>query len=351
MYSPKVQKAPFTLLPDSKPRWDCFGAGFGLETLAVLLIVGMPLLMPQKLEMLKQYYYTPIAAPPVRPWKPQPVKLQQKFALKPKLVQVAKKIEPEPITPPKPKIMSPVFTSPVSKPATARRNTPRPEAPEVAAFKPALQPGSMGSSAIPNLRKPREQVQTGGFGDPNGLPATGNPNKAANIAKLGSYDLPPGPGYGNGTGGAKGARGIIASAGFGNGVAVGGSGSGGSRGGGGGAVKQGVFADEHPVAEAPKIRNASASTSKTQPVEILFKPKPVYTDLAREKRIEGEVLVQVVFSATGQVEVQHVVRGLGYGLDDAAVAAARQIRFRPAMQEGRPVDTTATVHILFELAY
>jgi len=46
-----------------------------------------------------------------------------------------------------------------------------------------------------------------------------------------------------------------------------------------------------------------------------------------------------------------VVQGLGYGLDDSAQAAARQIRFRPAQQDGQPVDSTAIVHIVFELAY
>ena len=61
--------------------------------------------------------------------------------------------------------------------------------------------------------------------------------------------------------------------------------------------------------------------------------------------------MQVVFTAAGQVQVQHVVQGLGYGLNDAAEAAARQIRFRPAQQEGQPVDSTAIVHIVFELAF
>jgi TonB family protein len=46
-----------------------------------------------------------------------------------------------------------------------------------------------------------------------------------------------------------------------------------------------------------------------------------------------------------------VTRGLGYGLDEAAIAAARQIRFKPAQQDGHAVDSTATVHIVFELAY
>ncbi len=205
----------------------------------------------------------------------------------------------------------------------------------------------MGSSAAPTIRKPREEVQTGGFGDPNGVPATGRTDKRQNIAQLGSYDLPPGPGQGNGSGGAKGAKGVIASAGFGNGVAVGGTGgqSGGQR-----SVKQGVFQDEKASNE-PKVKNTAATTNRTDPVEILFKPKPVYTDQARQKRIEGEVLLEVVFTASGEVRVLRVIQGLGYGLDEAAQAAAKQIRFRPARADGQPTDFTATVHIRFELAY
>ena len=65
------------------------------------------------------------------------------------------------------------------------------------------------------------KVQTGGFGDPNGVPA--NPNSTGkgtgNIAAVGSFDFPAGPGYGNGTGGARGARGVIAGTSFGNVVA------------------------------------------------------------------------------------------------------------------------------------
>ncbi len=46
-----------------------------------------------------------------------------------------------------------------------------------------------------------------------------------------------------------------------------------------------------------------------------------------------------------------VVRGLGHGLDETAIAAAREIRFRPARQNGAPVDSDAIVHIQFQLAY
>jgi len=63
------------------------------------------------------------------------------------------------------------------------------------------------------------------------------------------------------------------------------------------------------------------------------------------------VLVEAQFGATGEIHVQRVVKGLGHGLDEAAVAAANKIRFKPAMQNGQPVDSAAVVHVVFELAY
>jgi TonB family protein len=80
-------------------------------------------------------------------------------------------------------------------------------------------------------------------------------------------------------------------------------------------------------------------------------PTPTYSDEGRAKKIEGEVLLQVVFTASGDVKVLRVVQGLGHGLDEAAQNAARQIRFKPAQQDGQPVDSTAIVHIVFNLAY
>jgi hypothetical protein len=46
-----------------------------------------------------------------------------------------------------------------------------------------------------------------------------------------------------------------------------------------------------------------------------------------------------------------VVRGMGHGLDEAAIAAANKIRFKPAQRSGSPVDSTAIVHVMFQLAY
>ncbi len=201
-----------------------------------------------------------------------------------------------------------------------------------------------GSTASPTLPPtPAHKVQTGGFGDSNGVelagPATGNGKLT--IASLGSFDLPSGPGYGNGTGGASGVRGVAPSAGFGDRTAsaprpVPQS----------GRIQATNFT---PVVEAPKP-SKKAEGPVDVPVSILDKPTPVYTREARELRLEGEVLLEVTFTAGGQVRVVRVLRGLGHGLDEAAVSAAQKIRFTPAQREKRTVDTNATLHIVFQLS-
>lgn len=202
-----------------------------------------------------------------------------------------------------------------------------------------------GSSQPATLNKAPHQVQTGGFGDPNGIRGTSDKKSLVPVAAVGSFNLPAGAGNGNGTGGSRGAAGTIASAGFGD-VAAGGSSD---RTRHGGAVSPAGFTQQNvaPVS-APKVQSDIKSQSK--PVEILFKPKPAYTSEARQLHVEGEVLVQVNFTASGQLQVQRVVRGLGHGLDESALRAAQQIRFRPAQRDGAPYDSTALVHIVFELA-
>jgi TonB family protein len=92
------------------------------------------------------------------------------------------------------------------------------------------------------------------------------------------------------------------------------------------------------------------SASGTSQVTILFKPRPAYSEEARKLRIEGSVLLEVIFARSSQVRVLRVMRGLGHGLDENAADAARGIRFRPAQRNGEPVDSIATVEITFQLA-
>jgi len=314
------------------------------------------MLFPQKLIPMMHYEVVQLMLPRTEvPLPPEPPKIKPRIEPKPEVIpvqppKVAKMIVPKAIMPKvKPKEL-PQQAAPKLDPVFAPAKFEGPKEP--ARPRPPVQTGTLGtgSAAVPTLSSKLrpEQVQTGGFGDPNGLPGRGDPNKRANIAQKGQFDLPSGPGYGNGTGGANGARGTIASAGFGNGVAIPPSGNSGAR---RGAVQSAGFVDETKPAEAPK-KAAAPSTAPVQPVEILAKPKPNYTQEARNLKVEGEVLLEVVFPASGgQVQVLRVIRGLGHGLDESAIRAAQQIRYKPALRDGRPVDFPATVHIVFQLAY
>jgi TonB family protein len=92
-----------------------------------------------------------------------------------------------------------------------------------------------------------------------------------------------------------------------------------------------------------------AALGDSAPIEILFKPKPRYTDEAEALGIQGTVVLEVEFTASNEVRVLRVIRKLGHGLDEAAVRAAEQIRFKPARRQGVAVDSRVTVQIEFHL--
>ncbi len=116
-----------------------------------------------------------------------------------------------------------------------------------------------------------------------------------------------------------------------------------------GSVKRGGFGDGMVAAKKPTARSRPTA-NPDQPVEVLSKVKPTYTDDARRMHIEGEVVLEVTFVASGRLRVLRVVGGLGHGLDEAAIEAAEKIRFKPALRDGRPVDYTATLRVVFRLA-
>jgi TonB family protein len=183
---------------------------------------------------------------------------------------------------------------------------------------------SANAPVAPTPTKTAAAVQTGGFGDPNGIPASGH-SQVANIRAKGSFDLASGSGPGNGTGGASGS--VVASSGFGN----------------------GAIDTLNSASIRPKTESHQSSNGANTPVEITFEPKPDYTDEGRKQKINGEVRLEVLFRSDGRVHVIRVLQGLGYGLDEQAVKAAEQIKFKPALHEGQPVDSMALVHIIFEL--
>ena len=337
------------LLPERKINKRAIATAYGIVALVLLIVINLGIFLPEKLQ-LAQYHVTELI--PMPALRPEPAPLKPKPEVHAKLL---------------PAVKQPVFEQPkLVVPKAVRREIPQPvEAPKVvvnqfAAPQLKLAVGGArpqlvhtgdftptGSSQTPTVNAPVEKVQTGGFGDPNGLPGTGKQGAKLYAASMGSFDMPAGPGQGNGSGGAKGIKGTVASADFGTGVATGGKGDGRSNGKG---VATGGFGSEQVVHQGPKIAQADAGPATT-PVEITYKPNPIYTDEARSLKLEGEVLLEVSFSANGTLHVNRVVRGLGHGLDEAATAAANKIRFKPAMRMGQPVDSTAVVHVTFQMAY
>ena len=346
------RSTPFSLLPDSRPPWKEFAFSMVTEGAAIALLLWIGIFRPQILTPPARDYHAValVSTPP--PVNHQPAPIREFKVLEP-VAHLDTPI-PEnlrlPTRTPKPRVNVEDAQAPKVEIAASKPDLPQ-SAPAIPRQLVQTNVFSTGSSATPTMAAAPAKVQTGGFGDPNGVPAHANTNgKPATIAQMGSFDLPAGPGYGNGTGGAKGARGVVASTGFGNGVATG-DGSGrinASR--GNGVVRQAGFGDADAAA-APQARPKTAEVApRIVPAEILSKPTPAYTDEARRMRVEGEVLLEVVLEASGHIRVVRVVRGLGHGLDESAIRAAEQINFKPAMRDGQPADSSAVLHIIFQLA-
>ncbi|HNB72207.1 MAG TPA: energy transducer TonB [Acidobacteriota bacterium] len=81
--------------------------------------------------------------------------------------------------------------------------------------------------------------------------------------------------------------------------------------------------------------------------QIISQMKGKYTEKARDACIRGKVILAIEFRDDGTIGTIRVVRSLGYGLDEQAIAAARHIRFRPAMKDGQPVTITRRVEFPF----
>jgi len=329
-----MQQLLFAPLPLPQSRWKSFVTGWGLQTVVVASVLAVNALFPHVIPQARKYVVTNLVAymPPV-PQQVQPVKPRFIMKVQPVIqaAAVAKLVVPS-VERKRPEPEMEVPSVKLESKLPVIPSAPEPKIVATNSF-------STGSSVMPTTAKPAAAVQTGGFGDPNGIPARENRGAAVNIASFGSFDLPGGPGRGNGLGGVT--PGVVASAGFGNGVAVGAP-----R--GGGSVQQSGF-DTHR--STPELRKVTVSSGPpTTPVEILSKPRPDYTEEGRKLRIDGEVRLEVLFTTAGQVHVIRVLQGLGYGLDEQAMKAAARIKFKPALHEGQAVDSTAVVHIIFQLA-
>ena len=350
--------ARLAMLPDGDSRAKRVGISAIVQVVLVGFLLVLPLIFPEQMKTALKYSYTELAQPvteiPVAPPPPPP--------------KIARIKAPDPVTPPPEAVLNPkqphIFTTPKLTQPTLKVAKVDAKAPEInQVFEAAkientnnnqpkrprdeVKVGTMSSgNATPaTVKAPVEQVQTGGFGTTDGLQGKGNPNAHLIVNGQGLTTLPNGAGYGNGTGGDKGIRGTVASTGFGNGTANPPP-SGGKK----GSVQSGGFGEVSTAAEAPKKKSGNDGPADTA-VVVLDKPRPEYTAEGRSLKLEGDVVLDVVFLTSGHVQVNRVISGLGHGLDESAAKAASQIKFKPALREGQPVDYPARVRIEFRLAY
>jgi TonB family protein len=181
---------------------------------------------------------------------------------------------------------------------------PNPEPPKIK--NPTL-PVAMTTYGDPSLRMPK-----GLIGDPTGVPA------------------PPssGPGAGGGIGRSSG------------------SGVGGGTGGGAGPGRGGnIGGGDMGLGGGGSIEPMSASLRPT----ILYREKAKYTEEARQNKIQGVVILQVVFHVNGSITDIRVIRGLSDGLTEKAIEAAKKIRFNPAVKNGAPVSVRGQLEFSFNL--
>jgi protein TonB len=167
---------------------------------------------------------------------------------------------------------------------------------------------------------------------PKNFDRYGDPN-----SKFAGLSNGPGTGGGQGSGfgtGQGSGRGTGAGSGTGSGY---GSGNGNGNGDGDGDGDAGRGGPPPPV------------EAKTTPLQIISKPKATYTDAARTANIQGSVRLKITLLASGQVGSITPVTRLPNGLTEQAIAAARQIKFKPKMINGVPQSVVVTFDYGFNI--
>ncbi len=177
----------------------------------------------------------------------------------------------------------------------------------------------------PKIKNPSLIVAATVYGDPQALPPMKGP-----IGDPMGVPAPPSSGPGTGAGIGRGA----------------GTGVGGGDGGGVGAGRGGnVGGGDMGLGGGGGVQPMSAALRPT----ILYKEKAKYTEEARQNKVQGTVVLNVVFTGDGRVTNIRVVRGLPDGLTEKAIEAAQKIRFRPAVKNGSPVSVRGNLEFTFNL--
>lgn len=92
---------------------------------------------------------------------------------------------------------------------------------------------------------------------------------------------------------------------------------------------------------------AAVCSAQSGPARLHRKVEPEYSEEARQAQLEGTVLLKAMVGADGKASDLQVLRGLGLGLDEKAVAAVSAWQFDPATKHGEAVDSTVQIEVNF----
>ncbi|HZL56245.1 MAG TPA: TonB family protein [Bryobacteraceae bacterium] len=115
--------------------------------------------------------------------------------------------------------------------------------------------------------------------------------------------------------------------------------------------RPGYYGETNPVRSAgtgPAGVDNRIDPGLTTPV-VIYRKDPEYSEAARKAKYSGSVVLSVTVAASGQAADVKVIRALGLGLDEKAIEAVKQWRFRPGTKEGMPVSVQTQVEVSFRL--
>jgi TonB family protein len=112
-------------------------------------------------------------------------------------------------------------------------------------------------------------------------------------------------------------------------------------------LRETMWLYSQPVS-SPESRTVFGSSEVQKQARLLDTPAAAYPDEARAAKAKGEVRLRLVLAADGTVKNIFPMKPLPHGLTDAAMNAARQIKFTPAVRDGRPVSQFATLSYEFK---
>lgn len=343
------ERATFGLLPEPERSPGSFVASAVINGLILAVFLYMGAMVKKVIEqhrfeetmLLLPTQQTPppkVKAPPPPPAE-QPVKLPEMQYDAPKISMP----RPEPKPDLKPIQLEAKLTAPLIKGAKPQVIlAPQPKAALGGAAMPAQDSHVRFSTAPVHLGQTFGVTPNPNARGPATVAAIGNPYGGMQGPAVAPHGKVGSTGFGNGSriGSSAGRVGRVASAGV-SGATVATPSRNVGR-----VASAGVPSAPTAMAAAPLAAVGPPPTN----LVVISKPKPEYTSEAKQLRVQGDVVLRVTFTASGQIVVHNIVRGLGHGLDEEARRVAQQIRFRPATRNGQAVDMTTNIIITFQLA-